>query len=151
MNFEDLKLRVRMAIDNLYARDSKLLELDASEWALAHRLAVYLEIEIPGWNVDCEYDRQGEHLAVKTNAATVGRTGRTRPDIILHHRGELPQEHNLLVVELKKAEDAADWTKVKEFTAPPVGRREYQYEYGVAVSFLPGLELRWYANGTEMR
>jgi hypothetical protein len=99
--------------------------------------------------VDCEYDKQGEQLASKTNAATVGTTERTRPDIILHHRGELSTEHNLLVVELKKAEEPTDWEKVKEFTAPPAGTRTFQYQYGIALSFLPTLNVRWYENGTQ--
>jgi len=149
MTISDLKLRMQMAINTLYARDSKLFSLEASEWALAHRLAVYLELEFPGWNIDCEYDKQGENADPKTNAATVGTTERTRPDIILHHRGELAKEHNLLVVELKKAEDPTDWRKVKEFTARPEGKRTFQYQYGLALSFLPLLSIRWYEDGAE--
>jgi hypothetical protein len=58
MNFSDLEICVLRAIDLLYSRDSDLFSRDASEWALADRLAVYLEQEISGWNVDCEYNRR---------------------------------------------------------------------------------------------
>jgi hypothetical protein len=151
MNIVDLKLRVQLAVNTLYARDSMLLSLEVSEWALAHRLAVYLEQEFPGWNIDCEYNKQGEHSPdPKTNAATVGTTERTRPDIILHHRGELSREHNLLVIELKKASDPTDCKKAMEFTALPSGARRFQYQYGLALSFLPSLKTHWYENGMAL-
>jgi len=150
MNISELKPAVQRAIKTLYARDAKLFELAASEWAIAHRLAVYLEHEIPGWDVDCEYNKQGEgtNLAIKTNAETVGATQRTRPDIILHHRGKLTLEHNLLVIELKMRATPADWRKVTEFTAAPHDDRKFQYQYGLALSFEPTLKPLWYSNGT---
>jgi len=42
---------MRRAVDMLYAHDAMLFKVKASEWAIAHRLAVYLESGIPGWNV----------------------------------------------------------------------------------------------------
>jgi hypothetical protein len=146
MIFIDLYIRTERAINALFARDAKLIELGASEWAIAHRLAVYLEQEIPGWNVDCEYNVQGQEGDVKTNAQTVGSTERTRPDIILHHRGLTSLNHNLLLVELKLNEIADD-QKVMEFTLPPVGKRKFQYQYGLALAFLPQLQPRWYSEG----
>ena len=76
----------KRAIASVYAHDQKLFELTANEWCIAHRLAVYLEREFPGWEVDCEYNRQGEDCDEKTNAQTGGKTEATRPDIILHRR-----------------------------------------------------------------
>ena len=137
---------MQRAINTTYARDSKLFEFKAAEWAIAHRLAVYIEQEIPGWNVDCEYNRQGEKGDAKTNAQTGRKTDNTRPDIILHHRGQSSPEHNFLLVELKFNEIADD-QKVMEFTRPPGGSRKFQYRYGLALSFLPQLKLRWYENG----
>lgn len=147
MNLPELKIRVEKAINTLYSRDSKLFKYMVAEWAIAHRLAVYLEQEIPGWNVDCEYNKQGENSDAKTNVQTDRATERTRPDIILHHRGEFLPEHNLLLVELK-IDEIADDQKVKEFTRPPAGDRRFQYQYGLALSFLPKLAARWYAGGT---
>jgi hypothetical protein len=146
MNLTELKIRMRRAINTLYARDAKLFEYTVAEWAIAHRLAVYLEQEIPGWNVDCEYNKQGENGDAKTNSETGRKTERTRPDIILHHRGEFLSEHNLLLVELK-FDEIADDQKVKEFTRRPTGKRTFQYQYGLALSFLPKLTERWYFEG----
>jgi hypothetical protein len=67
MNYSDLEKHMLRAIKILYARDSELLPRDASEWAVAHRLAVYLEQELPEWNVDCEYNRQGTGSDTKRN------------------------------------------------------------------------------------
>jgi hypothetical protein len=149
MNLPELKARMQRAINTLYARDSKLFEIKVSEWAIAHRLAVYLEQEIPGWNVDCEYNKQGEKGDTKTNAQTGRVTENTRPDIILHHRGQSLPEHNLLLVELK-LDEIADDRKVKEFTRLPAGDRQFQYQYGLALSFLPKLTPRWYADGKPL-
>ena len=148
MIFLDLKTHTQRAINTLYARDSKLFEIRVAEWAIAHRLAVYLEQEIPGWNVDCEYNKQGEHSDAKTNAKTGRVTEKTRPDIILHHRGQTLPKHNLLLVELK-FDTVADDQKVMESTRPPTGKRKYQYQYGLALSFFPKLT-RWYADGVQL-
>jgi hypothetical protein len=153
MKLERLKLLVQRAIDTFYTRDPKLFSVEASEWAIAHRLAVYLEKEIPGWNVDCEYNKQGENSDPKTNAQTGGETDRTRPDIILHHRGELALEHNLLVIELKKEKENSDLKKAKEFTAPlrAEDKRKFQYQYGLALSFRPTFSTHWYKSGKPVR
>jgi hypothetical protein len=145
MDFSELKSRVHRAIDVLYARDAKLFTVDASEWALAHRLAIYLEHEISGWNVDCEYNRQGNGRDPKTNELEE----KVRPDITIHHRGFLEPEHNLLVIELKKREEEFDLKKTREYTDKPTGKRLFQYQYGLALSFLPKLETHWFQNGQE--
>lgn len=149
MDFVTLQKFVHRAIDSLHAHDETLFNNGADEWSIAHRLAVYLEREIPGWDVDCEYNRQGEDGEVKTNAETGGATDRTRPDIILHRRGELARESNLLLAELKLWQ-VADDAKVRESTRPPAGTRLYQYEFGLAITFLPALDLRWYSNGERV-
>ena len=148
MNIDLLKLKASLmrAIDILYTRDSDLFSRDASEWAVAHRLAVYLEQELPGWNVDCEYNRQGPGRNPKTNE---GET-KVRPDIVLHHRGQTELQHNLLVIELKKAGSAADLGKVCEYTKAPEGARPFQYQYGLALSLSGGLKLRWFKSGEEV-
>ena len=145
MNFLELKLNVQRAIDRLYTRDPALLRQNASEWTIAHRLAVYLEQEIPGWDVDCEYNRQGSAADEKRN----DNAEIVRPDIILHHRTEESLQHNLLAIELKKREEESDLAKVREYTAPPTANRPFQYQYGLALSFLEKLKTRWFENGAE--
>jgi len=145
MNFPELKLNVQRAIDRFYIRDSALLRQDASEWTIAHRLAVYLEREIPGWNVDCEYNRQAGGTDEKRN----DNNQIVRPDIILHHRTETSLQHNLLAIELKKWEEESDLAKVCGYTAPPTANRPFQYQYGLALSFLKKLKTHWFEKGAE--
>lgn len=143
MNHAEIKRHVGCAINTLIKRDSDLFFLDASEWAIAHRLAVYLEIEIAGWNVDCEYNRQGQSKDVKKMLSDV----KVRPDIILHHRGQMEREHNLLVVEIKKCETGADLAKACEYTKPAEGDRKFQYQFGLALSLAQVPILKWFSDG----
>ena len=48
------------AIREFYARERHLLEKDLGERTLTHRLAVQVEKQFPGWEVDCDYNRLGE-------------------------------------------------------------------------------------------
>jgi hypothetical protein len=144
MNYTELKSIVNRALDKLKDRDSKLFHLDASEWAIAHRLAVYLEQELPqNWNVDCEYNRQGSEKEAKA----MGDGGKIRPDIVIHHRTLLEPENNLLVIELKKREADADLMKACEYTKQPTGDRKFQYQYGLSLSVLDGPKLYWFKEG----
>ncbi len=52
--------KVVAALQEFYARETYLLEKDLGERTLTHRLAVHLERQFPGWEVDCDYDRLGE-------------------------------------------------------------------------------------------
>lgn len=129
----------------LFTRDAYLLDTDAAEWSIAHRLAVYLEGLLPGWNIDCEYNRQGGKEVRKSLATGA----HIRPDIIVHHRGRCEREHNLLAVELKKSSSQSDLTKLREYTAPPDGERKFQYRYGLAITMNDGLGMTWFENGCE--
>jgi hypothetical protein len=147
MELPKLQLAVQQALNLLYKRDDMLILKRASEWAIAHRLAVYLEQQIPGWHVDCEYDRQGLSTTPKTNSGD----GKVRPDITVHHREKLPLGHNLLVIELKKKDETnSDLEKVRDYTSPPQGNRKFQYQYGLILSLLPGLKETWYENGQPL-
>ena len=46
--------RVITALQELFAQDSFLFERDVGERALTHRLAVHVERQFPGWDVDCD-------------------------------------------------------------------------------------------------
>jgi hypothetical protein len=97
---DDRRMRT---IRRLIEQDSFLLTNDTNEQSITHRLAIYLESEFEGWDVDCEYNRN--HDRVKTlrlrptpllsddlNAQTV------YPDVIVHKRDT---DRNLLVIEAK--------------------------------------------------
>jgi hypothetical protein len=54
--------KVVSAIREFYQHEAFLLEKDLGERTLTHRLAVHLEQEFSGWDVDCDYNRLGERL-----------------------------------------------------------------------------------------
>jgi hypothetical protein len=96
--------KVVSAIREFYAREGYLFEKDLGERTLTHRLAVYIERQFPGWEVDCDYDRLGERtlrMPKATIVSTDDHLGKSiYPDIVVHRRA-VPD--NLLVVEVRKA------------------------------------------------
>ena len=108
--------KVNQAINKVYANDSVSIRFEASEWSIAYRLALYIEEGFKGWNVDCEYNRVGTGNLTKRNSQREYR----RPDIIVHHRGMVEIDHNLLIIELKTTDREEDYDedceKLKDFT-----------------------------------
>jgi len=140
MTLVEIKRKINVVIDTLFARDTQLFDIEASEWAISHRIAVYLEKHFEGWNIDCEYNRVGLDGTTKHDAAG----GYKRPDVIIHHRGMIHKEHNLLVIEVKKNNTDEDYNKLRDFTSPPCQKRRFQYQYGLALSFEPHLKKKWF-------
>jgi hypothetical protein len=111
------------ALQEFYARESYLLERDLGERALAHRLAVQIECQFAGWDVDCDYNRLGERmlrLPRGTIVSTDDALGKSvYPDIVVHQRA-VPK--NLLAVEVRKAANHQpldhDRYKLKALTDP---------------------------------
>jgi len=56
MEFDVINQKLFEALTKVVKNDSYLLEHAINEPTISHRLAVYLESEFPGFNVDCEYD-----------------------------------------------------------------------------------------------
>jgi len=142
---ENMSVRenINRSIEKLLENDWELIN-NKMEWATAHKLAVYLEYHYPAWNVDCEYNKMGTEYMTKHNSDNQYK----RPDIIIHHRGRLEKEHNLLVIELKmKDNDENDESKLIDFTSKPSGDRKFQYQLGLKVTFLPAMNLKWFENG----
>ena len=81
-----------------------LLEQDLGERTLTHRLAVHLEKQFPGWEVDCDYDRLGERTLRLPHGTIVSTDDHLAksiyPDIVVHQRA-IP--NNLLAIEVRKA------------------------------------------------
>ena len=92
------------ALRDFFARETHLLDKDFGERVLTHRLAVHLEIQFTGWDVDCDYNRLGERRLKLPKASIVSTdddSGKSVfPDIVVHHRA-VPE--NLLAIELRKA------------------------------------------------
>lgn len=139
----EIERRVVVAIDQLLLRDGYLLLVGASERAITHRLARYLEDQFPEWDVDAEYNRDGADIKRDVEGTPV------LPDIIVHRRGS---NDNLLVIEVKKSIAAAraledDYDKLREFISP----QGLGYRWGLHV-VLPAepnrpVRLRWFPDG----
>jgi hypothetical protein len=115
--------KVVSAIHEFYARETFLLDKDAGERALTHRLAVQFEKQFPGWEVDCEYDRLGERTLRLPHGSIVSTDDHLAksiyPDIVVHRR-EVP--NNLLAVEVRKSTNhqplGHDQHKLRALTDP---------------------------------
>jgi hypothetical protein len=96
--------KVIKAIAEFYAREAFLLDKDLGERALTHRLAVCVERQFDGWEVDCDYNRLGERLFKLPHGSIVStddELGKSIfPDIVVHRRA-VPE--NLLAMEVRKA------------------------------------------------
>jgi hypothetical protein len=125
--------KVVAALREFYARETHLLEKDLGERALTHRLAVHVEKQFPGWDVDCDYNRLGERtlrLPKGTIISTDDEIGKSiYPDIVVHQRG-IP--NNLLAIEVRKASNHQppehDQHKLRGLTDPHLW---FAYRIGV--------------------
>ena len=125
--------KVVSALGEFYAREDFLFEKDLGERALTHRLAVYLERQFPGWQVDCDYDRLGERtlrMPKGSFVSTDDHLGKSvYPDIVVHQRA-IPE--NLLAVEVRKATNHQppehDQQKLRALTDPNLW---FAYRIGV--------------------
>ncbi len=101
----DVLASLDRALARLTTRDATILDAEANERTIACRLAFYLQVELPHWDVDCEYNcwaatgqRKGHTIVTTTSETTNART--IYPDILIHHR--VSREH-LAVIELCKS------------------------------------------------
>lgn len=124
------------ALQEFYAREKFLLEKDAGERALTHRLAVHVEAQFPGWEVDCDYDRLGERMMRLPHGTIVSTDDRLSksvfPDIVVHQRA-IP--NNLLAIEVRKASNHRpldhDQHKLQALTDPHLW---FAYAIGVLLT-----------------
>lgn len=145
MDLSDVERRLRSAYGKLLQEDRVLLELDANERSITHKLAEYIQEEFVGWHVDCEYNRDGHRSKrvrldhdippADTDAQTV------YPDVIVHKRGT---PNNLLVIEAKKSTTASvsmDRAKLRAY------KSDLEYRFAFEVIFpvndaAPGADAR---------
>ena len=121
------------ALREFYAHETFLLEKDAGERALTHRLAVHVEKQFSGWEVDCDYDRLGERTLLMPHGSIVSTEDRLSksifPDIVVHQR-DVPK--NLVAIEVRKASNHQpiehDQHKLKGVTDPHIW-----FAYGIGV------------------
>ena len=142
--------RLSHSIRTLFKQDAFLLENNANERSISHKLAEYLQQQFPDYNVDCEYNRHGSEIKELDNRKCK-RTDRVLPDILVHLRGH--DENNLIVIEVKTRDnnEDCDIEKLKLFTKQS-DKNKYMYEYGFFIRFdgLKEPELRLFQNGKEV-
>ena len=150
MTEDQIRAAVARSIAAIKTERPQLDLAHVSERCTAHRLAVHLDQNFPGWNVDCEYNRdEQQRKLLETIHECRGTTDDSIfPDIIVHHRQQPGREHNLLVVELKRysREDACDRRKLELLTDPD---GHYAYQFGLYINIKGGaFDCTWYKDGT---
>src|SRR5216683_1952592 len=85
--------KVVSALHEFYARETHLLEKDLGERTLTHRLAVHLEKQFPGWDVDCDYNRLGERTLRLPKGTIVSTDDHQPPEHDQHKLRALTDPH----------------------------------------------------------
>lgn len=130
---------VSKALSDFWSIDYLLLKNDANERSITHKFAEHLKNYFPTWNVDCEYNRDGnnikrlnlEPLIKKVNSDDdKGET--VYPDIIVHERGK---ENNLLVIEAKKDNNSTvEAVKLDKFKLSKY-KSDLGYKFALFITF----------------
>ena len=95
MDNQEVKQIIEIALNILYRTEQEIIDDKAHEQAISARLMLHLQHLLPEWNVDVEFNRQGENRTSKTDKEGIKR----KPDIIIHKRG--PEGPNLAVILVK--------------------------------------------------
>jgi len=146
MKKQEMEAKIHSAIDELFKRDKILLNIDVNERTITHRLAIYIEAEFSGWDVDCEYNRffdKSKQIVVTKKLLSISGDGITSvanenaktvfPDIIIHRRNS---SDNLVAIEVKKTtnpiSDDEDLQKLQAY------KEQIGYVYAVFIRFVTG-------------
>lgn len=118
-------IAVLNALNLLFKKDGQLLTINASEQAIAAKLAQYLQPHFPNHDVDVEYNRMGDRPKRVTWSEKLDEV---YPDIIVHVR---MTDTNILAIELKK--DSNPEKKDKDILKLKAYRRELGYVHALFV------------------
>ena len=151
MRADEARNYLDRATARVVAEDRHLLEVNVSEWCIAARLAMYLREYFWDFDVDVEYNRDGDevkrlHDVVRDCPRDRDGGHRVLPDVIVHRRG-LRGDSNLLVIEMKKNPGErgtdCDRRRIKAF------KKELDYKFGALVVCKTGgesvISVKWYA------
>lgn len=139
----DLQTRVRIALTNTLVDEWSLFSPTAgssspSERTVAFHLGWNLRPLVEsGWSIDCEYDRSG--MALEDVVAFDDARGNRIPDIVVHQRGKLGPEHNLLLAELS-ADYATKGTTAGDFGHAQAIQKRFGYAYAALVDLHLGAD-----------
>jgi hypothetical protein len=155
LSFQEVEQKVQAALNRLRVQDAFLIRANTNERTISHKLAEYLQAELPMLKVDCEYNRHGDEIkrleVPNDNINWDDTEGRTVfPDILVHQRNN--DNNNLLVIEVKKSTNTPnnefDKNKLIAFTKTP-----YCYKFGLFLKIsMHGTNdyLKWFHNGRAM-
>ena len=132
-----VRAKIEAAFRRFLEKDSYLLTAKANERSITHRFAMYIEEQFPGFNVDCEYNRDGmESKRLETFKRPVDSADEkgvtVYPDIIVHHRGTA---NNLLVVEAKLSSNDSPCQSHATCTCDHCKLRAYKSDLGYVHAF----------------
>lgn len=123
---------VEKALDELYTKDSYLLENEVHERTIVFRFGLYLQVlmdkskKFNEYNLDFEYNRNGNDPKMLSILGS-----NVIPDLIIHRRGS--NDHNLLVVEFKtywNSDTRSDLEKLSGFMSK---KEPYKYIAGKSI------------------
>jgi Holliday junction resolvase len=121
------------AVSQLIERDNKIIERKLKEECINHRLALYIQGNLPiclSWvMVDVEYDKNYDKP--KEIEGSNGEKYKIRPDILVHKRED--NYNNMIAIECKKRHlNKLDKIKLKKLLEPP-----YSYKLSLGISYQP--------------
>ncbi len=100
MKLDEIKGKVKNALNAFYKNDSFLIEKKLCERCLVHRIAVYLENEkFPDYFIDCEYNKS--HLNKSSEPKRVSNPNGNFIDIIITKR-DGNYQNDLICFEIKR-------------------------------------------------
>jgi len=137
MEDKEILAKLISAIHEFTQDDGELLNLDANERSISHKLAEHLQRHFSDLKVDCEYNRHGNdvkrlqypHTYPKGPIKWDDLDAKTVfPDIVIHKRGT--DECNRLVIEIKKSNSAPDF-RIDEEKLQAFTKDQYNYQLGI--------------------
>lgn len=137
---------LKQAVNLLYQNDGFLLEINAHEIAITHKLAEYVQQKFPNYHVDCEYNREGDTDETKAlrglteceNIDSREKERWIRPDILVHERGI--NCRNLLALEVKLeggGNRGCDRAKLRELSKD---NHDFRYQHALFIELPTGQE-----------
>jgi hypothetical protein len=59
MNRIKIEKLIKISLKEFFKNEFDLIDVDANERSISHKLAEYIQKHTSDWNVDCEYNRDG--------------------------------------------------------------------------------------------
>lgn len=120
MDNQEIKQIIEHALVILYRTEKEIIGDETHEQSVSARLMLHLQHLLPEWNVDMEFNRQGENRDPKTDLEDVIR----KPDIVVHKRGH--EGPNLAVVLIKPYWNEEDRESDKRVCKSLKDKQNYQ-------------------------